>query len=172
MPFGLWGATMFVPKIDDGVPMRQTALAEIDRIVTERLGRARVAGNAQPAAFNRQVAMYLAKRIGGWSLTKIGKFYNGRHHTTVCHAIRRIEALREVNPDLDGLLAVLVDEIKAVGVRTPSRRQRVVKRIAITALPITEEFLMILADHLACHLKVRIDEILATRLLGVGSGRT
>ena len=31
---------------------------------------------------------------------------------------------------------------------------------------------MILADHLACHLKVRIDEILATRLLGVGSGRT
>ena len=56
---------MFVPKIDDGVPMRQTALAEIDRVVSERLGRARVAGNAQPAAFNRQVAMYLAKRVGG-----------------------------------------------------------------------------------------------------------
>ena len=53
---------MFVPKIDDGVPLRQTALAEIDRVVSERLGRARVAGNAQPAAFNRQVAMYLAKR--------------------------------------------------------------------------------------------------------------
>jgi len=53
---------MFVPKIDDGVPMRQTALAEIDRVVSERLGCARVAGNAQPAAFNRQVAMYLAKR--------------------------------------------------------------------------------------------------------------
>jgi hypothetical protein len=39
---------MFVPKIDDGVLMRQTALAEIDRVVSERLGRARVAGNAQP----------------------------------------------------------------------------------------------------------------------------
>jgi len=34
---------MFVPKIDDGVLMRQTALAEIDRVVSERLGRARVA---------------------------------------------------------------------------------------------------------------------------------
>jgi hypothetical protein len=165
---------MFVPKIDDGVPMRQTALTEIDRIVSERLGRARVAGNAQPAVFNRQVAMYLARRVGGWSLTKIGKFYNGRHHTTVCHAIRRIEGLRKVNPDVDGLLAVLIDQIKAVGVRTPSRRERVVRRIAITesALPITEDFLMIVADRLASHLKVRIDEILATRLLDADSGRT
>jgi hypothetical protein len=76
--------------------------------------------------------MYLAKRVGGWSLTKIGKFYNGRHHTTVCHAIRRIEALREVNPDVDGLLAVLIDQIKAAGAHTPSRRERVVRRIAIT----------------------------------------
>jgi hypothetical protein len=38
-------------------------LADIDRVVSEQLGRARVAGNAQPAAFNRQVAMYLAKRV-------------------------------------------------------------------------------------------------------------
>ena len=165
---------MFVPKIDDGVPMRQPALADIDRVVSERLGPARVAGNAQPAAFNRQVSMYLAHRFGGWSVTKIGKFYNGRHHTTVCRAIRRIEALREVNPDVDSLLEVLIDQIKAVGVRTPSRRERVVRRIAITesALPITEEFLMILADRLAGHLKVKIDEILATRLLDTGSGKT
>src|SRR5580658_1382661 len=55
---------MFVPKIDDGVPVRQTALAEIDRAVAGRLGPTRVTGNAQPAAFNRQVAMYLAKRVG------------------------------------------------------------------------------------------------------------
>ena len=165
---------MFVPKIDDGARMRQTALAEIDRIVSERLGRARVVGNAQPAAFNRQVAMYLAKRVGGWSLTKIGKFYNGRHHTTVCHAIRRIEALRAVNPDVEGLLAVLVDEIKAVPVRTPSRREHAVRRIGITesALPITEELLIVLADRLASHLKVKIEEILTRRLLDLGSVRT
>jgi xanthine dehydrogenase YagT iron-sulfur-binding subunit len=46
--------------------------------------------------------------------------------------------------------------------------------IAITesALPITDEFLMIVADRLTSHLKVRIDEILATRLLDARSGRT
>jgi len=61
---------MFVPKLDDGVPARQMGLAEIDRLVSERLGPARVAGNAQPAAFNRQIAMYLANRMGGWSVSK------------------------------------------------------------------------------------------------------
>jgi hypothetical protein len=43
----------------------------------------------------RQVAMYLAKEIGGWSTTQIGRYYNGRDHSTVCYALRRIEALRE-----------------------------------------------------------------------------
>jgi hypothetical protein len=164
---------MFVPKIDGGVPARQMALAEIDRVVSERLGPARVAGNAQPAVFNRQVAMYLANRVGGWSITKIGKFYNGRHHTTVCHAIRRIEALREVNADVDGLLTVLIDQIKSAQACGPSRREHLTRRIAATesTLPITEEFLMILADRLASHIKVKIDEILAIRMLETGSGR-
>jgi chromosomal replication initiation ATPase DnaA len=85
---------MFVPENGgSGVIARRTAIAEIDRAVAGRLGSTRVMGNAQPAAFNRQLAMYLAKRVGGWSVTRIGKFYNGRHHTTVCYAIRRIEAL-------------------------------------------------------------------------------
>ena len=95
-------------------------LADIDRVASERLGRARVAGNAQPAAFNRQVAMLLAKRVGSWSLTKIGKFSNGGRHTTVRHAIRQIEPFRGVNPDVDRLLAGLIDQIKDVGGNMPS----------------------------------------------------
>jgi chromosomal replication initiation ATPase DnaA len=53
-------------------------LAKIDEIVSARLGPTRVAGNAQPAVFSRQIAMYLAKHVGGWSTTAIGRFYNGR----------------------------------------------------------------------------------------------
>jgi hypothetical protein len=52
------------------------ALARIDAVVSARLGPARVRGNAQPAAFHRQIAMYLAHRVGGWSTTRIGRFYN------------------------------------------------------------------------------------------------
>jgi len=87
------------------------ALARIDTLVGARLGRARVRGNAQPAAFNRQVAMFLAHRVGGWSTTRIGRFYNGRDHSTVCHAIKRIQALRDSNADIEGLLCSLIQEL-------------------------------------------------------------
>jgi hypothetical protein len=51
--------------------------------------------------------MYLAKRVGGWSLGKIGRFYNGRHHTTVLHAIEKIETQRRTDESIDALLDVL-----------------------------------------------------------------
>ena len=55
-------------------PMKQTArripLSAIDAAVAARLGPGRVCGNAQPAVFSRQVAMYLAKHLGGWSTTR------------------------------------------------------------------------------------------------------
>lgn len=86
---------------------RCCSLDEIDNVVSERLGPTRVSGNAQPACFNRQIAMYLSKHIGNWSTTAIGRFYNGRDHSTVCHSIQRIEALRETNPEVDTLLADL-----------------------------------------------------------------
>ena len=98
--------------------MNQTArripLSAIDAAVAARLGPGRVAGNAQPAVFSRQVAMYLAKQVGGWSTTQIGRFYNGRDHSTVCYAVRRIEVLREINPDVDGLLTRADEEIRSI----------------------------------------------------------
>jgi hypothetical protein len=56
--------------------------------------------------------MYLARHVGGWSTTSIGKFYNGRDHSTVCHSIRRIESMRDENAELDQLLNVLCHELR------------------------------------------------------------
>ncbi len=86
---------------------RRISLAQIDAIVSARLGPTRVPGNAQPACFNRQVAMYIARHVGRWSTSAIGHFYNGRDHSTVCHGIQRIEALRESDAEIDALLADL-----------------------------------------------------------------
>jgi Bacterial dnaA protein helix-turn-helix len=95
----------------NGLARNRIALARIDALVCARLGPARVRGNAQPAAFHRQVAMYLAHRVGGWSTTRIGRFYNGRDHSTVCHAIKRIQALRDSSADLEALLSSLIQEL-------------------------------------------------------------
>ena len=56
--------------------------------------------------------MYLAKHVGGWSTTRIGRFYNGRDHSTVCYALKRVAALREDDPEVDGLIASLAGEIQ------------------------------------------------------------
>jgi chromosomal replication initiator protein len=41
----------------------------------------------------RQVAMYLAKSLTLRSLPEIGRRFGGRDHTTVLHAVRKIEGL-------------------------------------------------------------------------------
>ena len=64
----------------------RVSLTDINAIVAAQLGPGRVKGNAQPAVFSRQIAMYLAKHVGGWSTTQIGRFYNGRDHSTICLA--------------------------------------------------------------------------------------
>src|SRR3954470_19456835 len=90
---------------------RRVPLSKIDQAVSARLGPTRGLGNSQPACFNRQIAMYVAKHVRRWSTTVIGRFYHGRDHSTVCYAIQRIEALREGNPDLDSLLSNLKTEL-------------------------------------------------------------
>jgi chromosomal replication initiator protein len=51
------------------------------------------ARRAREIARPRQVAMYLCKMLTPRSLPEIGKKFGGRDHTTVIHAIRRIEEL-------------------------------------------------------------------------------
>jgi chromosomal replication initiator protein len=53
----------------------------------------------------RQVAMYLAKTLTLRSLPEIGRRFGGRDHTTVLHAVRKIENL--VHTD-----AALAEEIE------------------------------------------------------------
>ena len=92
-------------------PFRRLSLATIDAVVSARLGPTRIQGNSQPACFNRQVAMYLAKYVAGWSTTCIGSFYHGRDHSTVIHGIQRIQALRDSDPEVDALLSELKDQL-------------------------------------------------------------
>ena len=49
---------------------------------------------ARAVARPRQVAMYLAKQLTTRSLPEIGRKFGGRDHTTVMHAVRKIEELR------------------------------------------------------------------------------
>jgi hypothetical protein len=53
---------------------------------------------------------------------QIGRFYNGRHHTTVLYAIKKIEQLGKLDESVDALLEVLSDDLRTIArCSTPSR---------------------------------------------------
>jgi len=78
---------------------RRITIDEIQRKVAEhynlRLADMHSARRARNVARPRQVAMYLAKQLTARSLPEIGRKFGGRDHTTVMHAVRKIEELME-----------------------------------------------------------------------------
>src|SRR5436190_2942318 len=60
--------------------------------------------NSKHISFPRQVAMYLCKRLTGKSLPAIGGAFGGKHHTTVLHAVRKIEGMRERDKEFARIL--------------------------------------------------------------------
>jgi chromosomal replication initiator protein len=57
--------------------------------------------NSKSVAMPRQIAMYLCKSLTHASLPEIGRSFGGKHHSTVIHSIRKVEALRKKNPDFN-----------------------------------------------------------------------
>jgi len=60
----------------------------------------------------RQIAMYLAKRLTTRSLPEIGRKFGGRDHSTVIHAVRRIEELRGSDNEIDGAVRSLIRQLE------------------------------------------------------------
>lgn len=91
---------------------RKVKIEEIQRVVARRynvsrsdlLSSRRTANVVRP----RQIAMYLAKTLTLRSLPEIGRRFGGRDHTTVLHAVRKIEGL----VGNDGALAEEIETIK------------------------------------------------------------
>jgi len=68
---------------------------------------------ARAIARPRQVAMYLAKIMTTRSLPDIGRRFGGRDHTTVIHAVKRIEALRAEDSALNGHIEAVIEALKS-----------------------------------------------------------
>lgn len=80
-----------------GVDNIQRTVAEYYKIkVADLLSKRRSRSVARP----RQVAMALAKELTNHSLPEIGDAFGGRDHTTVLHACRKVQALKEESADI------------------------------------------------------------------------
>ncbi len=91
-----------------GIDNIQRTVADYYKIRTsDLLAKKRTRSVARP----RQLAMALARELTNHSLPEIGDAFGGRDHTTVLHACRKIEEIREshrdINEDYRNLLRLL-----------------------------------------------------------------
>ncbi len=110
------GLPLTAKQVRDWLREPTEAVDPIERIVgkvatsygvkpKEILGTSRLKGVMVP----RQVAMYLAREVAKLPLATIGKYFNGRDHTTVMHATRKVTESMKSDPELE----VAVRELKA-----------------------------------------------------------
>lgn len=91
---------------------RRIRVEDILRVVSKHYGVSRADLLSSRRTANvvrpRQIAMYLAKTLTLRSLPEIGRRFGGRDHTTVLHAVRKIEGLVQG----DKILADEIDSLK------------------------------------------------------------
>ncbi|MDJ0275621.1 chromosomal replication initiator protein DnaA [Sphingomonas sp. 2R-10] len=97
-------------------PARRVTIDDIQRAVSAHFEVKQLdlvsARRAQVIARPRQVAMYLAKRLTTRSLPEIGRKFGNRDHSTVIHAVRRIEELRGVDREIDTAVRTLLRSLE------------------------------------------------------------
>jgi chromosomal replication initiator protein len=80
---------------------RRITIEEIQKKVAEhftiKLAEMSSARRSRQVARPRQIAMYLAKQLTSRSLPEIGRKFGGRDHTTVMHAVKKVEELKETD---------------------------------------------------------------------------
>jgi len=96
---------------------RRITIDEIQRTVCQfyRIDRSEMSSKRRSRAVvrPRQVAMYLAKVLTPRSYPEIGRKFGGRDHSTVIHAVRLIEDLRQRDADMDGDVRSLLRQLES-----------------------------------------------------------
>jgi chromosomal replication initiator protein len=91
------------------IELIQQIVAEYYKLSAEDLrGRKRT----QDITLPRHIAMYFSRELTETSLPKIGEAFGGRDHSTVLHAIERIQELRIRNTALNDQLQELLRQIQ------------------------------------------------------------
>jgi chromosomal replication initiator protein len=92
---------------------RRVTIDAVMRAVAERFelqpSQLKQKTNAHEISRPRQIAMYLVKELTSASLPEIGRHFGGKHHTTVLHSVRKVDEMRQTDPDLNNLIHNIMD---------------------------------------------------------------
>jgi chromosomal replication initiator protein len=113
---------------DMGVELAQEVLADLwgeeERVITMdhiqrkvadffgiKLSDMRAKNRTKSVAFPRQVAMYLSRQLTHASLSDIGRAFGGKDHTTVIHAVSKLQLLIQEDPKFKQTIDTLTQGI-------------------------------------------------------------
>lgn len=85
---------------EDSPISTQMVLRAVASFFSLKPAQLKAKNNSRPIAVPRQIAMYLCKELTKESLPQIGKDFGGKHHTTVLHSVRKIDALRKKDSEI------------------------------------------------------------------------
>jgi chromosomal replication initiator protein len=95
---------------------KAVTIDSIQKFVSEyyqmKLADLKSRNNSKSVAMPRQVAMYLCKALTHASLPEIGRSFGGKHHSTVIHSIKKVEALRKQDLNFNTLLNSFLESLR------------------------------------------------------------
>ena len=95
---------------------KRVTIAMIQKRVGEHFGvfphDLKLQSSSKAIAFARQVAMYVVRQLSSASLSKIGREFGGKHPSSVWSAIKKIEAQRLTDIDLNRTIEMLFDSLR------------------------------------------------------------
>jgi chromosomal replication initiator protein len=97
-----------------GEPTMEEIIACVSQRFAVRASEMQGKKRTNAIAFPRQVAMFLARRLTNHSLEDIGGYFGGRDHSTVVHAIAKIEQLSKSDPQCGDMVADLLSRLRGL----------------------------------------------------------
>ena len=98
-----------------GEDERIVTLDHIQRKVADffglKMSDLRARNRSRAVSFPRQIAMYLCRQLTHASLAEVGRAFGGKDHTTVLHAVEKVQTMLQEDPKFKKTVDTLTQEI-------------------------------------------------------------
>ncbi|MBI4610943.1 MAG: chromosomal replication initiator protein DnaA [Candidatus Rokubacteria bacterium] len=100
----LWGE-------DEKIITIEQIQRRVSEFFTLKLSDLKAKTRTKAVAFPRQIAMYLSRQLTHASLAEVGRAFGGKDHTTVLHAVGKVQVLLQEDPKLRKTIDTLTQSI-------------------------------------------------------------
>ena len=95
---------------------KTVSIEHIQKVVADyfsvKVSHLKARSNSKAITQPRQIGMYLCRNLTSASLPEVGRAFGGKHHTTVMHSIKKVEAQRSCQKDFNNLINMFLESLE------------------------------------------------------------